>query len=75
MTSLTGEGVEAEVVDADVQTALAGHPALTAAARAVGDHLLCLEEDEPGLQHHHRFSELPGLPFLLSKPAAALLIS
>lgn len=67
------EGVEAEVVDAEVQPALAGHPALPAAARVVGDQLLCLGEVEPGLELHQGFSELLGLLLLLCEPAAGLL--
>lgn len=66
------EGVEAEVVDAEVEPALAGHPALPAAARVVGDQLLRLGEVEPGLKLHQCFSELLGLLFLLCQPAAGL---
>lgn len=67
------EGIEAEVVDTEVQPALAGYPALPAAARIVGDQLLRLREVEPGLKLHQGFSELLGLLLLLCQPAAGLL--
>lgn len=67
------EGVEAEVVNAEVQPALAGNPALPAAAGVIGDQLLCLREVEPGLELHQGLSELIRLFFLLGKPAACLL--
>lgn len=76
-TSLTffaqEEGVEAEMVDAEVQPALAWHPALPAAARVVGDQLLCLGEVEPGHKLHQGLPELLGLLLLLSQSAAGLL--
>lgn len=67
------EGVEAEVVDAEVQPALAGNPALPAAAGVIGDQLLCLREVEPGFELYQGLSELLRLFFLLRKPAACLL--
>lgn len=67
------EGIEAEVVDTEVQPALAGHPALPAAARIVSHQLLRLGEVEPGLELHQSFSELLGLLLLLCQSAAGLL--
>ena len=67
------EGVEAQVVDAQVQPALAGHAALPAAARVICDQLLGLREVEPGLELHQGLAELLGLLFLLGQPAARLL--
>lgn len=67
------EGVEAEVVGAEVQPALPGNPALPAAAGVIGDQLLGLWEVEPGLKLHQRLSELLGLLLQLRKPAARLL--
>lgn len=61
------------MVDAEVQPALAGHPALPAAARVVRDQLLRLGEVEPGLELHQSFSELLGLLLLLCQSAAGLL--
>lgn len=61
------------MVDAEVQPALAGNPALPAAAGVIGDQLLRLREVEPGLEFHQSISELLGLFFLLRKPAACLL--
>lgn len=66
------EGVEAEVVDAEVEPALAGHPALPAAAGVVGDQLLRLREVEPGLELHQGFPELLGLLLLLCQSATGL---
>lgn len=67
------ERVEADVVDTEVQPALAGHPAFPAAAGVVGDQLLRLGEVEPGLELHQGFSELLWLLLLLCQPAAGLL--
>lgn len=67
------EGVEAEVVDAEVEPALARYPALPAAARVEGDQLLCLRKAEPGLELHQGFPELLGLLLLLCQSAAGLL--
>lgn len=76
-TSLTflaeEEGIEAEVVDAEVQPALAGNPAFPAAAGIIGDQLLRLWEVEPGLKLDQGLSELLRVLFLLSKSAARLL--
>lgn len=67
------EGVEAEMIDAEVQPALAGYPALPAAAGVIGDQLLCLREVEPGLKLDQGLPELLRVFLLLSKPAARLL--
>lgn len=67
------EGVEAEMVDAEVQPALAGNPALPAAAGVIGDQLLRLREVEPGFELYQGLSELLRLFLLLGKPAAGLL--
>ena len=67
------EGIEAEVVDAEIEPALTGHPALPAAARVIGDQLLGLREVEPGLELHQSLSELLGFLLLLGQPAACLL--
>lgn len=61
------------MIDAEVEPALAGDPALPAAAGVIGDQLLCLWEVEPGLELHQGLSELLRLLFLLGKPAARLL--
>lgn len=61
------------MVDAEVQPALAGNPALPAAAGVIGDQLLCLRKAEPGLELHQGLSELLRLFFLLGKPATCLL--
>lgn len=61
------------MVDAEVQPALAGNPALPAAAGVIGDQLLRLWKAEPGLELHQGLSELLRLFFLLGKPAACLL--
>lgn len=61
------------MIDAEVQPALAGNPALPAAAGVIGDQLLCLRKVESGLKLDQGLSELLRVLFLLGKPAARLL--
>lgn len=51
-------GVEAEEVGAEVEPALAGHPASPAAAGEVGDQFLFAGQGEPGLKPEQRLAEL-----------------
>lgn len=67
------EGVEGHVVDAEVEEALPGHPALPAAARVVSHQLLRRRQAEVQLELLQRLPELPGVVLLGRLPALDLL--